>query len=539
MEGDSAVLQLVGKWSQKIYEERDLVQMYLHIFAAALFPIYIGSHASLRRPPSAQSPKKAIRSGNHDEDDDDIHVEEATVEGLTPSDAIMFPVLAGCTLGGLYLIIKWLEDPALLNKILGYYFSALGVFGVGKLVGDGLNVLTTFIFPDLWSYGNQTYHVDPLLSQQVTGGVKPGRVQVHRKFVADKMTPLPGYLSTIKFSEKNTQRLWALRALLKNHWIFRGYVHGILSMKGKVQLNDVIGLMIGFFAVVLYNTLGKTWWLTNLLGFGFCYGSLQLMSPTTFWTGSLVLAGLFIYDITMVFYTPLMVTVATSLDVPIKLVFPGKKGGMLGLGDVVLPGIMIALALRFDLYLHYLRKRTSSTPIVLNPDSSLTSATPPKITKAPYKPATGNWGERFWTVSAAPEDKASVGSRFPRVYFNAALVGYVAGMLATLVVLNIFNHAQPALLYLVPGVLIALWSTAAARGELNLMWNYTEDGSLDDGAEEKGEKKGSKDEKKEVGTPEVLKIEKDAKEKAKKSDEAHHVLLFSLSSPKPAKTALE
>ena len=41
----------------------------------------------------------------------------------------------------------------------------------------------------------------------------------------------------------------------------------------------------------------------NLIGFGFCYGTLQLMSPTTFWTGSLILGGLFIYDIIMVFYT--------------------------------------------------------------------------------------------------------------------------------------------------------------------------------------------------------------------------------------------
>lgn len=51
-------------------------------------------------------------------------------------------------------------------------------------------------------------------------------------------------------------------------------------------------------------------------------------------------------------------------------------------------------------------------------------------------------------------------------------------MLTTLVVLQIFDHAQPALLYLVPGVLIALWGTALVRGEFGLMWEYTEDGSL-------------------------------------------------------------
>lgn len=50
-----------------------------------------------------------------------------------------------------------------------------------------------------------------------------------------------------------------------------------------------------------------------------------------------------------------MVKVATSLDVPIKLLWPkslvfaGERGfTMLGLGDVVVPGVFIALALRYD-----------------------------------------------------------------------------------------------------------------------------------------------------------------------------------------------
>lgn len=41
-------------------------------------------------------------------------------------------------------------------------------------------------------------------------------------------------------------------------------------------------------------------------------GTLQLMSPTTFWTGSLILGGLFIYDIVMVFYTYANVTFPIS-----------------------------------------------------------------------------------------------------------------------------------------------------------------------------------------------------------------------------------
>ena len=54
-----------------------------------------------------------------------------------------------------------------------------------------------------------------------------------------------------------------------------------------------------------------------------------------------------------------MITVARSFEAPIKLVFPqdllengpwaANNFAMLGLGDIVIPGIFIALLLRFDL----------------------------------------------------------------------------------------------------------------------------------------------------------------------------------------------
>lgn len=523
LQGDSPILQTIGKYGYKVYEERELVVMYSHLLISALFPIYIGSHASLQRPPSAKAPPKSKTSSRStdDSDDDDLEV-EPTREGLSPSDAILFPLLAGLTLSLLYFIIKVLKNAALLNRILGWYFSSIGIFGVGKLAADGLNVLTTLIFPNVWSNKTATYYIDPLLSQQVTGEVKPARTQTHRKFT-DKTNPFPGIFSSMRFSTSLSQHIWALRTLLKKHWILRIHVHGIVSSKSKLRLNDITGFLIGVVAIILYNTASKPWWLTNLIGFGFCYGTLQLMSPTTFWTGSLVLAGLFIYDITMVFYTPLMVTVATQLDVPIKLVIPGGKkgkGGMLGLGDVVLPGIMMALALRFDLYLHYLRKQRSASS-----DS-----------KPEYIEATSSWGDRFWTRSLSPSSPAldtqltnAPGGRFKKTYFSASIIGYILGMLATLVVLNVYNHAQPALLYLVPGVLGAVWGTALIRGEVKDMWEYTEDGSLET-EEARGDAK-QEDPKKIEGGSEAS-GEQDKGPTSAGKEQAHHVFLFSLSEPR-------
>jgi minor histocompatibility antigen H13 len=519
-QGDSQILQLIGNWGARVYDHREHLQMYIHLLLSALFPIYIGSHASLRRPPSAANPKK----GQTEDEDDDLEV-EPLIDGMSPSDAIMFPVFAGITLAGLYFIIKWLEDPAILNKILNYYFSSIGVVGVGKLTADLLSVVTTFIFPSVWATSKDTFYVDPLLSQQETGPVKPARIATHRK-ILDKTNPFPGLLSSIKLPASTNKQLWALRALLKNHWIFRAYFHGWFSFKANIKLNDVIGFLLGIVAVVVYNMYAKTWWLANLLAFGYCYGALQLMSPTTFWTGSLILIGLFVYDVVMVFYTPMMMTVATKIDAPIKLVFPGPgRGSMLGLGDVVLPGIMIAIALRFDLYLHYLRKqKTASTP-----DSK-------EITKPKYEEASGQWGERFWT-SGSKEVTVADGARFPKVYFKAALVGYSIAMMVTITVMRIWDHGQPALLYLVPGVLGTLWGTALVRGEWKLMWEYTEDGSLDvegDG-EKNSEKKGLNKEKEGLfmgllGSGMDEKVDK-ILAKAKE-EHAHHVFLFSLSEPK-------
>lgn len=196
-----------------------------------------------------------------------------------------------------------------------------------------------------------------------------------------------------------------------------------------------------------------------------------------------------------------MVTVAKSLDVPIKLVFPRPTPpdstsslpslAMLGLGDVVLPGIMIGLALRFDLFLFYLRQQER----ILAEDDTY------QVVKPKYFSLAGRWSDHFWThsfagrplFSAASDKQVEPPFTFPKTYFNASLVGYVVGMLATLGVMHIWGHAQPALLYLVPGVLGSLWLTALVRGEMSLMWDFSE--AVEDEDEVSEENKAKTDKK--------------------------------------------
>jgi len=73
-----------------------------------------------------------------------------------------------------------------------------------------------------------------------------------------------------------------------------------------------------------------------------------------FKNGYMLLVLLFFYDIFFVFGTDVMLTVAKGIDAPIKLQFPKDyseekpKYSILGLGDIVIPGVFVSLCLRFD-----------------------------------------------------------------------------------------------------------------------------------------------------------------------------------------------
>ena len=76
-QGDSPFLQSIGEWSYLIYTQQELIQMYIHLILAAVFPIYIGAHASLRRPPSAAVPKKKAPGEDGDDEDDNKKFDES------------------------------------------------------------------------------------------------------------------------------------------------------------------------------------------------------------------------------------------------------------------------------------------------------------------------------------------------------------------------------------------------------------------------------------------------------------------------------
>jgi len=477
-------MEFLGRVAYEVHLMRPLLPTYLHLLISAIFPIYIAAHSSLARPASAARPSKAVKGDDNDNDE-----VSQKIESLSASDAVVFPLLAGATLTTLYLLLKWLQDPAWLNWGLGIYFGQIGLVFATKFLKDVQVFLRSFLLPTQYTAGGKLWKVNN----------EERLFQVDDTDAKNK-SPVPGIFRNLPMPQFLNELIWAIRCLTYKKAKLNLHIHRIITLKSSIDILDLSSLLVATAIVGYHTFFARPWFLTNFLGFSFCYGSLQFISPTTAWTGTLILSALFFYDIYFVFFTPMMVTVATKLDVPIKLLFPRPDGcimpvgaaegsaemveylqclakkrtmAMLGLGDIVIPGMVLAFALRFDLYLFYLRAQSQS-------DS--TGSAKPR-----YVQVTGGWGERFWTT-AKLRSKELQAKSFPKPYFYASVVGYLAGMITTVVVMQVAQHAQPALLYLVPGVLLSLWGTALVKGDLKTLWRYSEDQGEDDDLPKKGDK---------------------------------------------------
>lgn len=482
---------------QEIAAMRPLLPTYLHLIVSAVFPIYAAAHASLRRPATAARRPKSEKGKDHSQEEDDEST--SPIETLTTSDAILFPILAGVTLSLLYVIIKWLEDPAILNKLLGYYFGWVGTFFTFSFLRDSFHLLRAFVFPSSYSLHGLLYNAQPNAFKftQIPPDETNSSTSATRSAGLEIVKYVLSFLSKSKLYWKTRQTVYKQVSCVVT--MRKPLTPGRFEF--KVDLVDTVAAVTATSLAMLQLGLKQIpWYLINLSGISFCYGSLQFITPGTSTTGSLLLSLLFFYDIYMVFYTPMMVTVATKLDVPIKLLFPRPDDGtcpkpvgvatdseemkeylkclakkrtmaMLGLGDIVVPGIMIAYALRFDLYNYYRQMRLGSDRNLSGQERN--SSGSQKNPKPAYLPARGMWAERFYTARElwSPSLRAK---SFPKPYFKSTLFGYIAGLMTTVLVMQIFKHAQPALLYLVPGVLSAFWGMSLWRQETLVLWHYDE-----------------------------------------------------------------
>jgi minor histocompatibility antigen H13 len=312
------------------------------------------------------------------------------VESMSSRDAYMFPFIGSAVLFGLYLLFR-LFHKDYINLLLSGYFLLFGILALGTT----LRPVFELLFPKLVRKKN------------------------------------PIRFSFVPFWNKTAEPV-------------------------KIKFDEVDIISVAFATLIgVWYILHKHWVANNILGLAFAIQGISLLSLGSYKVGCILLSGLFFYDIFWVFGTEVMVTVAKSFDAPVKLLFPKNifadqlQFSMLGLGDIVIPGIFIALLLRFDAKFSAKRKQG-----------------------------------------------------FSKTYFSATFVGYVLGLATTIFVMHTFQAAQPALLYLVPFCIGTSLVTALHQSQLYVLLSYNEEKEKKDTSpksdksdnSDKEDKKESKDE---------------------------------------------
>jgi len=206
---------------------------------------------------------------------------------------------------------------------------------------------------------------------------------------------------------------------------------GVVSLLSVIVLPFCIAFAVAWAA---NRHASYAWVGQDVLGISLMITVLQIARLPNIKVAAVLLSCAFVYDIFWVFISPLifkesvMIVVARGdksdgESIPMLLRIPrffDPWGGydMIGFGDILLPGLLVALVFRYD--------RSAKK---------------------------GLWNG----------------------YFLWSTIGYGSGLFLTYVALYLMNgHGQPALLYLVPCTLGLILILAFLRRELKDLWGYEE-----------------------------------------------------------------
>ncbi|XP_043720078.1 signal peptide peptidase-like 2 [Telopea speciosissima] len=190
------------------------------------------------------------------------------------------------------------------------------------------------------------------------------------------------------------------------------------------------------FAVswAVYRRISFAWIGQDILGIALILTVLQIVHVPNLKVGTVLLGCAFLYDIfwvfvsTMMFHESVMIVVARGdrsgedgipmlLKIP-RMFDPWGGYSIIGFGDILIPGLLIAFSLRYD----WLAKKNLRAG-----------------------------------------------------YFLWCMVAYGLGLLITYVALNLMDgHGQPALLYIVPLMLGTFLILGKKRGDLKVLWTRGE-----------------------------------------------------------------
>jgi len=276
--------------------------------------------------------------------------------------------------------------------------------------------------------------------------------------------------------------------------ILRFALHHVLSSKTKERVIDLISIVLTLFVLYLWAVHGN-FVAHDVIGCSLCASFISILRFPNLKTASLCLLLLFFYDFFWVFWSEgifkknVMVEVASKqasspiqflgekfgvallkaanakIELPLKLLIPSGDGSgrytLLGLGDIAMPGILCSLALRCD------RSRTSSASSSSSSSSSPSSSSSLSAAEA---------AELSIELKSGGEVSGAFGSSASPRLFHFAVTGYALGLSLAFGASFSSGKAQPALVYIVPVLLLFLAARAKVEGVLPLLWSGPIDG---------------------------------------------------------------
>lgn len=222
------------------------------------------------------------------------------------------------------------------------------------------------------------------------------------------------------------------------------------------------------------HTLPFYWIVQDLMGACVCIAFLTVIRMNSIKVGTVLLVTAFVYDIFFVFITPhifgesIMVTVATGggqaqdpyycekypsegdcNNTPLPMLFAIPKindwrGGlsMLGLGDIVIPGLICCFAARLDSAKHLANSRRAREQTERDGTGEIPNA----------------------------EEKRACSSRLLSGYFSPIIMAYAIGLMLATIAVYLMKRGQPALLYIVPLTLCTMVLKGSINNELRDLW---------------------------------------------------------------------
>lgn len=334
----------------------------------AVLPIVIGSIRSLK----LQTHQNATRNQNT-AGTDSHQQRSSSSSGSSSSDTIKFPfIIAGITFGTHALLKVFSKE--YIGPLISCYFCVLGVLALSQLISP----LGTQCMPSI--VRNERYH-----------------------FILIK--------GKTRFSDCEIYFLL---------FIFQQCIGVRHLIDYRFTTFDIAWLILSA-AIGVWRLVTDHWMANNLFAVAFAVEGIELLHLNNMSISCVLLGALFVYNIFSAFGADVMSAVAINLQGMLLLRFPvdmttnfwnASSFAMLGICDIVVPGMFIAMLFRFD---HSLKRNNNH-------------------------------------------------------YFLVTLCGYTLGLVAAFLVEWKFNHSQSPILYLVPMVLGSALALALLRNEVKSLF---------------------------------------------------------------------